>query len=82
MVKRGSQKIKEAKDFFVAVVFIQKQHTIFNNYDLYFSKQSDILVIVILGFGDGKLKTGCFDFIQYCDHYSHRSIAILWLKKV
>ena len=29
------------------------------------------MVIVILGFGGGKLKTGCFNFIQYYDLYFH-----------
>ena len=35
------------------------------------------MVIVILGFGGGKFKTGCFNFIQYYDLYSHKVISIL-----
>ena len=44
---------------------------------IYLFQKFDIMVRVILGFGVGKLKTGCFDFIQYYDLYCHEVTSVL-----
>ena len=75
MVKRGFQKIKEAK-VLLLLLFIMG-NTSFSITMIYLFQKFDIMVRVILGFGVGKLKTGCFDFIQYYDLYCHEVTSVL-----